>query len=94
VDLLGCDSAAALTDTAHFVGTPVSLAADGVPSPIAVIGYSDPSWRGMLWLDPWEVDPRFPRGVTHPDLEQLNALFREVGLEWRQRLDAVELLQP
>jgi len=53
---------------------------------MSYIGYSDPTWNGMIRFDSWEVDPRFPAGVTSPDLVQLNRLFHEAGRELQARL--------
>lgn len=45
---LACSDAAALTDLAHFEGTPYELAADGVTTPLPYLVFGDPTWSNFL----------------------------------------------
>ncbi len=89
VELAACPDESKIVDSDHFQwpGAPVSMPADGIKSPVAYVGYSDPGFGGMLWLDPNELDPTYPTGVTNPDLEILNRLLIEIGIEMGRRLD-------
>ncbi|RMF13662.1 MAG: hypothetical protein D6761_10730 [Candidatus Dadabacteria bacterium] len=87
VDFAGCKANAPLQDAPHFVSTPVSMPADGVPSRIAYVAFEDPTFDGALRLDPSELDPALPAGATAPTQETINLLIQEVGREFLDRLE-------
>lgn len=90
IELGFCSDSAELVDAPHFLDTPYAQPADGILSPVPYTAFADPGFGGLLWFDPWQVDPRFPRGITSPTLEQLNRLAIDVGIELMQRLASTE----
>ena len=52
---LVCTKPATLVDAPHFVGTPYEIAADGVPSRLPYLVWEDPTWGGLVFVDPTRV---------------------------------------
>jgi hypothetical protein len=51
-----CSKDAVLVDAPHFVGTPYEIPADGLASGIPYLAWEDPTWHGLLYVDPTLVD--------------------------------------
>lgn len=47
-----CTADAVFEDKAHFVGTPYEIPADGVASRLPYMVWEDPTWGGLLYVDP------------------------------------------
>ena len=47
-----CTADAVFEDSAHFVGTPYEIPADGVVSRLPYMAWEDPTWGGLLYVDP------------------------------------------
>jgi hypothetical protein len=51
-----CSKDAKLTDSAHFVGTPYEIPADGTPSGAPYIAWKDPTMGGLVFVDKGKME--------------------------------------
>ena len=75
-----CDSADALEDGPHFVGTDIEFEADGVLSGLPYLGFLDPTWNGLLLADEARIGLSEEEGFVPATQRSLNAGLA-VGLE-------------
>ncbi len=74
---LMCSADAKLEDSAHFVGTPYEIPADGKPSRAPYIAWEDPSFGGLLYVNTND-DPKKPPKWEKATNYTLNMVLQKV----------------
>ncbi len=90
VEYLLCPTSSVVQDSSHFTDTTNYMPKDGFASRVGYVGYSDPSLGGILYVDPWELDPTHTAGLIQPDLVLLNELIQDIGLEFDIRFGFIQ----
>ena len=68
-----CAAADEADDAPHFVGTPYETTSDGIASVFPYLGFSDPTWNGLVHVDLLAVGLADEPGYAPADQTSLNA---------------------